>query len=252
MEVKSSNICAIIPARYESTRLPGKPLVDFHGKPMIQWVYEAAAAVYEQVAIATDDKRIVEVVESFDGVAIITAETHTNGTSRVHEAYQLLGWSTDYVVNIQGDEPMIKPESLRDLNGALLDNGPDIATLVAKVTDENELFNQSEVFVVRNNQDYALYFSRAVIPHLHRVSRENWLEKGSFLKHVGLYAYKPDVLNKIIYLPPGHLELTEGLEQNRWLENRYQIKTAITKMISYPVDTPDDVKMVRDLMTQKR
>lgn len=250
MKDKSPQICAIIPARFGSTRLLGKPLLDFHGKPMVQWVYETAIKVYDHVAIATDDDRIVHAVERFGGLSVMTNTEHKNGTSRCLEAYIKLGWSADYIVNIQGDEPMIDQQCLHDLNATLMNQQADISTLIASVTDEKELFGASEVFVVRTKQDYALYFSRAIIPFFHRIPQDQWLEHGKYFKHVGLYAFKPEVLRNLVDLKPSYLEKAEDLEQNRWIENGYRIKTGLTETTSYPVDTPNDIQLVRDLMAK--
>jgi 3-deoxy-manno-octulosonate cytidylyltransferase (CMP-KDO synthetase) len=248
MKPKTSNICAIIPARYGSTRLPGKPLLDFHGKPMIQWVCEAASKVYKQVAVATDHKVIMDTVHGYGGTCVMTSQEHLNGTSRVHEAYHSLGWSCDYIVNIQGDEPMIRPQCLIELNQSLSSGTSDIGTLVTTVEDEKELFGESEVFVVRDVTNHAMYFSRSIIPCFHGIPQDQWLEHGKFLKHLGLYAYKPEVLNQLINLKPSFLEISECLEQNRWLEHGFSIMTADTEVDSYPVDTPADVDFVRDMM----
>ena len=252
MSQKHRHICAVIPARYASTRLPGKPLIEFMGKPMIQWVYEAAGEVYKNVAVATDDDRIVSCVESFGGKAVLTSDQHPNGTSRVLEAYELLDWSSVYVVNIQGDEPMIDIQSLQDLNAILTKGHADIATLVSKVTDMEELRNKSEVFVVHDVHNRALYFSRAVIPVWKDLSKSEWLDHGIFYKHIGLYAYRPEILKKLVRLSPVDLELAEGLEQNRWLAHGYAIHTGLTATVSYPVDTPQDVNLVRKMMEKSK
>jgi 3-deoxy-manno-octulosonate cytidylyltransferase (CMP-KDO synthetase) len=240
-------ITAIIPARYESSRLPGKPLIEFYGKPMIQWVYERASEIYDSVFIATDDQRIFDAAAAFGSKAILTSPDHSNGTSRVWEAYSQSGVYADYIVNIQGDEPLVAAGMLKDINTALRDDETDIATLIAEVISEDELLSESEVFVVKDANDYALYFSRSVIPHIHEVNRQEWLSKCKFYKHVGMYAYKPKVLRQLVNLPKSSLELAEGLEQNRWLENGFRIRTAVTSHESYPVDVPADVVKVKSM-----
>lgn len=252
MKQSQPDICAIIPARYGSTRLPGKPLLDFHGKTMIHHVYDIVSKVFEKTAVATDDERIVKEVESFGGKAVMTSDHHDNGTSRVSEAIDILGWEMDYLVNVQGDEPMLSVKCLEQLVESLSDGKAELSTLIAPVKNEKELFGESEVFVVRDHEDYALYFSRAVIPYYQRIPHDQWLEHGTFYKHVGLYAYRTDLLPRIIALQPSLLEQSECLEQNRWLEHGYKIKTAITEEVSYPVDSPEDVQLVRDLMVQKK
>ncbi len=217
---------------------------------MVQWVYETANEVFENVAVATDDKLIVDAVNAFGGEVVMTSDTHKNGTSRVIEAYQKLNWNTDYVINIQGDEPMISSRCLQDLAGAL-QTDIDICTLIARVDDEKELFGESEVFVVKDMNDFALYFSRAIIPFHQNIPQDQWVQHGTFLKHVGLYAFNSRILNRINKLEASPLELAESLEQNRWLQYGMKIKLALTSEQSYPVDTAEDVELVRALMTDK-
>ncbi|MCL4170790.1 UNVERIFIED_CONTAM: hypothetical protein GTU68_026286, partial [Idotea baltica] len=203
---------------------------------MIQWVYEATKEVFSSVAVATEDESIKTCVESFGGQVVMTRDSHTNGTSRVAEAVEILNWDHDYVINVQGDEPMISKDCLLDLARSLEDGQADVGTLMSKVHDGKELFGESEVFV----------FSRSIIPFFHRIPQDQWLEHGEFYKHVGLYAYKPSLLKTLVNLPESFLEKAESLEQNRWLEHGFKIKLGETDEISYPVDTPDDVEFVRE------
>jgi len=251
MPEKFKDIVAIIPARYGSTRLPGKPLIDFHGKPMIQWVNEAATQIFDRVAVATDDERILAAVEAIGGTGIRTRDDHMNGSSRVAEAFDKTGWQASYVVNIQGDEPMITTNALREFGDALCAGDSDIGTQISRVRDEAELYGESEVFVVANNRQQALYFSRSIIPFYRDIPKDQWLEHGKFMKHLGLYAFKPSVLAAVVNLSPSPLEQAESLEQNRWLENGYSIQLVETNEICHPVDTPRDVEYVRELMAKQ-
>lgn len=243
------SITAIIPARYASTRLPGKPLVDIAGKPMIQHVYEKAKEVFESLYVATDDDRIAHVVQSFGGQVIMTSSAHDNGTSRIAEAVTSLTITPQYIVNIQGDEPMIQSLALSVLKNELLDKQPDLATLITPVMSREEFDSESDVFVVTTVDGKALYFSRSPIPGRRGVKKEDWFELGIYKKHLGLYAYRVDTLLEIVNLPIGELERHEYLEQNRWLEHGYSIQTAMIEGIQcIPVDTPQDLELVRLLM----
>lgn len=240
----------IIPARYASSRFPGKPLAEICGKPMIQRVYEQASKVLDTVIVATDDQRIYDCVEAFGGVVYMTSPDHRCGTDRICEAYQLyrasLPDSLDndtVVVNIQGDEPFIQPEQIK----AVMDCFPtDIATLAKPYTAEDdlqELLTPNIVKVVFSQQTgEALYFSRSVIPHLRGVEQSQWLTKGQFYSHIGLYAYRADVLMRITQLPQSPLEQAESLEQLRWLENGLKIKVAVSQTKSIGIDTPEDLQ----------
>ncbi|HEX5169752.1 MAG TPA: 3-deoxy-manno-octulosonate cytidylyltransferase [Cyclobacteriaceae bacterium] len=235
-------ILAIIPARYASTRFPGKPLADIGGKSMIQRVYEQVqkAAHIDQIAVATDHQEIYDHVLAFGGNACFTSENHPTGTDRCYEALTLQNEKFDYVINIQGDEPFIQPGQMDQLT-SLLDGDTAIATLVKKIETEEELNNPGEVKVVVNKNHFALYFSRAVIPHLRNVPRENWLRQFNYYKHIGLYAFRSDVLKEITTLPVSSLERAESLEQLRWLENGYGIAVAETHVESICIDTPEDI-----------
>jgi 3-deoxy-manno-octulosonate cytidylyltransferase (CMP-KDO synthetase) len=242
------NILGIIPARFGSSRFEGKPLVDIHGKPMIQWVYEASCKALDSVVVATDDRRIESVVKSFGGRVVMTSKDHINGTSRCVEALEKFELEEETifsaVINIQGDEPMIEPEVLRALKKSLDSESVDLATLVSEVTDSQDLFNEGEAFVTLDNKANALYFSRSVIPFVRNVPKEEWINHHLFYKHLGMYAYSREGLYQFSKLLPSSLELAESLEQNRWLEAGFKIQCAIVKSESIPVDTPQDLERV--------
>jgi 3-deoxy-manno-octulosonate cytidylyltransferase (CMP-KDO synthetase) len=242
----------IIPARYGSTRLEGKPLADIHGKTMIQWVYEKAAKVLTDLVVATDDTRIFDAVIAFGGNAVMTSADHTTGTNRCLEALQKVsaksGTAYDAVLNIQGDEPMLDPEQLVTLMDCFKNPATELATLVIPVTDSYDLENNSEVFVTFDKNMKALYFSRAVIPVVHTAVKEEWMDKTTFFKHVGLYGYTAKALGEFASLPQSRLETTEKLEQNRWLENGGIITVGITHRQSVPVDTFIDLERVRQIL----
>lgn len=242
----------IIPARYASTRFLGKPLADLDGKPMIQRVYEQVQPVLGQVCVATDDHRIEATVKAFGGNVVMTSDRHTSGTDRCYEAYTLLQEPCDVIINIQGDEPFIQPEQIEILKSCFSDPQTQIATLVkpfrADADFEKELFNANTPKVVLNNRNEALYFSRSIIPYIRGEKHTEWLKKHTFYKHIGLYAYRTDILKEITQLSPSPLETAESLEQLRWLENGYKIKTGITSCETIGIDTPEDLeKAVRFL-----
>jgi len=239
----------IIPARYASTRFPGKALADIAGKTMIQRVYERAGAVLEHVWVATDDERIRRVVAGFGGRAVMTDPSCPSGTDRCREALDRIeggtGASYDVVINVQGDEPVLHPEMLEKLMACFHHADTDIATLVNPVLGVEELFLPGEVKVVFTRRMQALYFSRTPIPYVMEEPRENWLGRHRFHKHVGIYAYRTRVLREITGLPLSPLETAERLEQNRWLENGYTIRVEITDKESVGVDTPEDLERVK-------
>lgn len=243
-------IVGIIPARMTSTRLPGKPLAIIGNKPMIQWVYNQAslAKSLSQVVVATDSNEIATVVEGFGGTAILTNPNHPSGTDRVAEAATLLGLGDDAViVNIQGDEPFILPEVIDSLAGVFTDTSINIATLIAHAQTTEELLSTNTVKVVVDANSNALYFSRAAIPHLRGVPPAEWLSTQPYYRHLGLYAYTHSTLHNIVALPQSTLELTESLEQLRWLENGYTIKTVFTTHHTLAVDSPVDLEMANEL-----
>lgn len=243
------NFIGIIPARYESTRFPGKPLATINGKPMIQWVYENVAKALKQVWVATDDDRIFNAVRNFGGNAVRTLSTHQSGTDRCAEAAQVLSKEIDFdvVINVQGDEPFIQAVQI-ELLKSCFNESTDIATLVKKIDNSEELFNPNRPKAVIDNQQNALYFSRSPIPFVRNEEEKNWHLKNNFWAHIGMYAYKKDVLQKITKLNNGKLELTESLEQLRWLENGFQIKTAETDHQSIGIDTPEDLQNALQLI----
>ncbi|MCU0391797.1 MAG: 3-deoxy-manno-octulosonate cytidylyltransferase [Thermoflexibacter sp.] len=246
MKIVEKNILGIIPARYASTRFPAKMLADIQGKPMIQHVYERAseAKCLDKLVVATDNQNIVDVVKGFGGEVVLTREDHPSGTDRCHEALEIVRTTTkigyDYVINIQGDEPFISPEQI-ELLASKLDGQTEIATLIIKALDMEKLFNVGEVKVVLDKDENGIYFSRQVIPFLRNIPQEDWLKYHIFYRHVGMYAYRADVLAQITQLTPSLLEKAESLEQLRWIENGFKIKTAITEHDSYCVDTPEDL-----------
>ena len=246
------NFIGIIPARYGSTRLAGKPLIDIAGKPMIQWVYEKTREVLEDVYVATDDVRIVDAVENFGGKAVLTSTDHNTGTNRCLEAYEKIisngHGPFDVIVNIQGDEPLLHAAQIKALKGCFNEGNPEMATLVIPVEDALDLENESEVFVTFDHNFNALYFSRSVIPYLKGVPRADWIKRHIFHKHLGMYAYTYEALKKFAALPQSNLENTEGLEQLRWLESSHEIKIGITEHQSIPVDTQEDLMRIRTIM----
>lgn len=236
----------IIPARYASTRFPGKPLADMAGKPMIQRVYEQVKDVLDAVCVATDDTRIENAVKAFGGQVVMTSDQHRSGTDRCYEAYQKIGQSYDVIVNIQGDEPFIHPEQIRTIKDCFDGANTQIATLVkpfqADDDFESTLFNPNSPKVVLNKNNEALYFSRSIIPYIRGKEYTEWLPNHTFYKHIGLYAYRAQVLREITQLPQSPLELAESLEQLRWLENGYKIKVGITERETIGIDTPEDMR----------
>ncbi len=235
----------IIPARYASTRFPGKPLTLLGGKTVIQRVYEQAAKVLETVYVATDDRRIFSTVESFGGKAVLTSADHRSGTDRCYEAYQKVGGEYEVVVNIQGDEPFVQPQQLTALIGCFLDPATEIATLVKPFPADagyGELENSNAPKVVLDRRMNALYFSRSVIPFQRNLPRQEWLAGHTYYKHIGLYAYRAAVLAELTALPVSLLEQAESLEQLRWLENGYRIKVGITEQETIGIDTPEDLE----------
>lgn len=236
-------ITGIIPARYESTRFPGKPLVDIHGKSMLQRVYEQCQkSKLDRLVVATDDERIVAHVITFGAEVILTASSHKSGTDRIAEAADKLNLQDDgIVVNIQGDEPFIHPEDINLLAACFEKQTTQIATLVKRINAIETLENRNNSKVVLNTKQEALYFSRAPIPHLKGFKKEDWLNHHTYFKHIGIYGFSTAVLKEITQLPSSILEQKEGLEQLRWLENGYRIQTAETNSESIAVDCPEDL-----------
>jgi 3-deoxy-manno-octulosonate cytidylyltransferase (CMP-KDO synthetase) len=242
--MNNMRIVGIIPARYASTRFPGKPLVDIGGKSMIQRVYEQAkkSLALAEVVVATDDSRIEKHVKDFGGAVIMTATEHQSGTDRCFEVVQKLENPADVVINIQGDEPFIQPGQIDEIASCFQIPAVQLATLVKKISSTEELFNTNIPKVLLNKNKEAIYFSRQTIPHLRGKKEEEWLKNYTYYKHIGIYAYQSGILGKITALPPSSLELAEGLEQLRWIENGYKIKVEFTDYESVAVDVPDDLK----------
>lgn len=240
----------IIPARYASGRLPGKPLLDIGGKPMIQRVFEQASKALgaDKVWVATDDQRIFDAVTAFGGQAVMTSENHRSGTDRIAEAASKIGANADVVINIQGDEPFIDPEQIKLLANCFDSPETDIATLI-RPFDPTEGFDHLEdpnkVKVVKAEDDRALYFSRSVIPYLRGIEKDRWALTHQYFIHIGMYAYRTDVLKEITRLAPAPLEVAESLEQLRWLSNGYTVKVSQTNRTTIGIDTADDLEEAR-------
>lgn len=245
----------IIPARYASTRFPGKPLANIGGKMMIQRVYEQVVSSLDEAWVATDDERIATAVRSFGGKVVLTSDQHRSGTDRCLEAAQTIGGDFDVIINIQGDEPFIQPAQIQALKDCFIQNPETkLATLIKPFTANDgvdALFNPNSPKVVINLRGEALYFSRSVVPYLRGTEPEHWLEQRTFYKHIGIYAYQTQTLSEIAALPQSPLELTESLEQLRWLENGYIIKTAVTDIENLAVDTPEDLENIRQYLAEK-
>jgi 3-deoxy-manno-octulosonate cytidylyltransferase (CMP-KDO synthetase) len=239
------NFYGIIPARYASTRFPGKPLVDIGGKSMIRRVYEQALklTLFKEVVVATDDARIFKHVEDFGGKVVMTAESHVSGTDRCFEAAQKLKIAEkDVVINIQGDEPFISPEQIELVSACFDHETVKIATLIKRIELQSELENPSTPKVIVNKNWDAIYFSRSIIPHQRGKELTDWLQASVFYKHIGIYAYRMQTLGELTQLHQSKLEIAESLEQLRWIENGYSIRTALTNIESVAVDTPEDLK----------
>jgi len=247
-------IIGIIPARYASTRFPGKPLVKIYEKSMIQQVYEKSSQVLDLVIVATDDQRIYDEVIGFGGKVAMTSTSHQSGTDRCAEVLDNLEKDNqhfDVVINIQGDEPFLKQAHLELLATAFDDKNVQIATLVKKIEDTETLFNPNTPKVIRTIEGNAIYFSRSTIPFIRNHEKENWLKQYNFYKHIGIYAYRSSVLQTITKLKPSSLEQAESLEQNRWIENGFSIKTLITEEESIAIDTPEDLDKLFKLLKNK-
>ncbi len=242
---------AIIPARYASTRFPGKPLADMGGKPMIQRVYEQVKRAVHDVWVATDDSRIFETVKAFGGKAVMTSTDHRSGTDRIQEAYSKIGEDFDVVINVQGDEPFIQPEQIESLKECFNSKDVELATLVKPFKKEDGfdvLFNPNSPKVVINKENEAIYFSRSIVPYIRDAHHTEWLDKHTFYKHIGMYAYRVDVLKEITQLPQSLLEKAESLEQLRWIENGYRIRVGYTDVETIGIDTPEDMERAIKLL----
>jgi len=240
-------ILGVIPARYASTRFPAKALADIGGKSMVNRVYEQAkkATSLTKVVVATDHQLIYDHVKQF-GDVVMTAEHHPSGTDRCYEALNKVADRFDFVINIQGDEPFIRPEQI-DLLASSLSDEVELATLIKKIEDEESLFNPNNARVIFNKFYEAIYFSRQAIPYMRSTPKEDWLKKHTYYKHIGIYAYRADVLERITKLEPSPLEKAEMLEQLRWIENGYKIKVTISEYETMGIDTPEDLEKVKHL-----
>lgn len=244
------NYIAIIPARYASTRFPGKPLAMLGGKTVIERVFRQVSEVIDEVFVATDDERIFREVERFGGRAVMTSTEHRSGTDRIEEAVGKIGTQANIVINVQGDEPFIQPSQIATLCRQFDDPTTQIATLGKHFATMDAVENENSPKIVLDNNGFALYFSRSVIPFVRGVERGEWLGKYPFLKHIGLYAYRREVLREITQLPPSTLEVAESLEQLRWLQNGYRIRVGLTDVETIGIDTPDDLAQAEKFLLQ--
>ena len=245
---------ALIPARYASTRFPAKPLAILGNKPIIQHVYERVSSIFEDAYVVTDDTRIEECVKAFGGRCVMTGTHHKSGTDRSFEALEKLGAGFDVVVNVQGDEPFIAASQLETIKQCFADAETQIATLVKPFTPADgieALENPNSPKVVLDNNNYAVYFSRSVIPYLRGVEKDEWLSHHTFYKHIGLYAYRAEVLKEITSMPLGVLEQAESLEQLRWLQAGYRIKVGTTDVETIGIDTPEDLERAKNFLEQQ-
>lgn len=246
---------AIIPARYASTRFPAKPLAMLGGKPIIERVYTQVRRAVEDVVVATDDERIYDAVCNFGGRAVMTSTEHQSGTDRCYEAMTKVGGDYDVIINVQGDEPFIQPEQIESLVACFDDPTTDIATLVKPFSESDgieALENPNSPKVVITRDMKAIYFSRSVIPYMRGVERQEWLTKHTYYKHIGMYAFRSRTLGEITRLEQSSLELSEKLEQLRWLENGYRIGVGITDIETIGIDTPDDLRRAEEFLAAQR
>ncbi len=238
----------IIPARYASTRFPGKPLAILGGKTVIQRVYEQASSVLEEAYVATDDERILQAVEQFGGRAVMTRADHKSGTDRIEEAAEKIGTDADVIINVQGDEPFIQPSQIETLMRLFDNPTTQIGTLGKRFDSIEATLNPNSPKIVTDLQGFALYFSRSIIPFVRGKEQTEWLKSYPFLKHLGLYAYRREVLHEVTQLPQSPLELAESLEQLRWLENGYRIRVGLTDVETVGIDTPEDLERAEEFL----
>jgi 3-deoxy-manno-octulosonate cytidylyltransferase (CMP-KDO synthetase) len=237
-------ILGVIPARYASSRFPGKPLVDIKGKPMVQHVYERAmqAKLLAEVIVATDDKRIYDTVKGFGGKVVMTSESCENGTDRCREVVEKHLPEYDVVINIQGDEPYVHPEQIDKLCSLFESEAVTLGTLAKQTHAADDILNPSRVKVVVDKSMDALYFSRSPIPFFRGEEKNEWGNHHTYFKHLGLYGYRKEALLKYNQLKPSELEKAEALEQLKWLENGFKMRVGITEHNSYAIDTPEDLE----------
>lgn len=240
----------IIPARYASTRFPGKPLAVLGGKTVIQRVYEQASSVLEEAYVATDDERIFDTVEAFGGRAVMTRADHKSGTDRIEEAAEKIGTDADVIINIQGDEPFIQKLQIKTIMQLFELPETQIGTLGKRFESIEAALNPNSPKIVTDLQGFALYFSRSIIPFVRGLEQAVWLEKYPFLKHLGLYAYRREVLREVTKLPQSPLEIAESLEQLRWLENGYRIRVGLTDVETVGIDTPEDLQRAEEFLKE--
>lgn len=238
----------IIPARYASTRFPGKPLALLGGKPVIQHVYEKVATMLEAAYVATDDERIYDVVKAFGGQVVMTRTDHKSGTDRIEEAIEKIGGEWDVVVNVQGDEPFVAKSQLDTICHCFDDPTTQIATLGKPFESMEAVQNPNSPKIVVDNMGFAMYFSRSVIPYVRGKEMSSWLTHYPFLKHLGIYAYRKDVLRQVTQLPQSSLEIAESLEQLRWLQNGFKIKVGTTDVETVGIDTPQDLERAEEFL----
>ena len=242
---------AIIPARYASTRVPGKPLAVLGGKTVIQRVYEQVSSVLSEVYVATDDERIYQCVESFGGRAVMTRTDHKSGTDRIQEAVEKIGTDADVIINVQGDEPFIQPSQVETLMHLFDASETQIGTLGKPFESLEAVENPNSPKIVTDVRGFALYFSRSVIPFIRGVERADWFGQYPFLKHLGIYAYRRNVLAEVTQLPQSSLEKAESLEQLRWLQNGYRIRVGLTDVETIGIDTPEDLQRAEQFLLNK-
>ncbi len=241
---------AIIPARYASTRFPGKPLAVLCGKTVIQRVYEQVSSVLDEVYVATDDQRIYDCVTGFGGRAVMTREDHKSGTDRIEEAVEKIHSSADVIINVQGDEPFIQPSQIKTLMSLFDDPDTQIGTLGKLFESIEAVENPNSPKIVTDNRGFALYFSRSVIPYIRGKERKEWFGEYPFLKHLGIYAYRREVLKEVTLLPQSSLEKAESLEQLRWLQNGYRIRVGLTDVETVGIDTPEDLQRAEEFLNK--
>lgn len=249
------NFVGIIPARYASTRFPGKPLAKLGGKTVIERVYRQVSKVLDYVYVATDSEQIFNTIISFGGNAIMTSPNHKSGTDRVEEAVNKTGKKFDVVINIQGDEPFIHESQIKTICECFDDPQTMIATLGRPFSNNDtiaELENPNSPKIVCDNNNFAMYFSRSIIPYIRNVEKQEWLNSFNYLKHIGLYAYRRNVLSEITQLKQSSLEIAESLEQLRWLQNGYKIKVGITEIETIGIDTPEDLQKAEEFLNKNR
>lgn len=242
----------IIPARYASTRFPGKPLAMLGGRTVIQRVYEQATAILDEAYVATDDERIFQAVEQFGGRAIMTRADHKSGTDRIEEAAEKIGTQADVIINIQGDEPFIQKSQIETLMHLFDEPSTQIGTLGKRFESIEAAMNPNSPKIVTDKRGFALYFSRSIIPYVREKEQAEWLQHFPYLKHLGLYAYRREVLQEVTQLPQSPLEIAESLEQLRWLENGYRIRVGLTDVETVGIDTPEDLQRAEEFLASRK